>query len=108
MKLTPAQFESHLAKNLAPIYLIAGEELILKQDAFQSIRQAAKQAGFTERERITPGAGFDWDQLYSTLYARSLLAEKRVIELDFTQTTPNKSAGAVLQEYGTNPVSDNF
>jgi DNA polymerase-3 subunit delta len=107
MKLTPAQFETHLEKNLACVYLIAGEEIILKQDAFRAIRQAAKQAGFTERERLTADAGFDWDQLYSMLYARSMLAEKRILEFDFTHSTPNKNASAVLQEYGNNPVSDN-
>ena len=107
MKLTPAQLDAHLTKNLAPVYLIGGEEIILKQDTCNAIRQAAKQAGFTERQRLTPDSGLTPDQLYTTLYARSLLAEKRLLEFDFTNAAPNKAASTVLQDYASNLVSDN-
>lgn len=106
MKLTYFQLEPHLAKQLAPVYIISGEELLLKQDAVNLVRKTAKKAGFTERTRITPEAGFDWDQLYSTLYSGSLLAEKRLIELDFRDISPNKTAAAILQSYGENPSAD--
>jgi DNA polymerase-3 subunit delta len=107
MKLTAAQLDKHLTSTLAPVYLISGEELILKQDIFNAIRQAAKSAGFTERQRLTAEAGFDWEQLYSALYAKSLFAEKRVLEFDFTQLSPNKSASEVLKEYSNNPNNEN-
>ncbi len=107
MKLTYLQFETHLAKNLAPIYIISGDELLLKHDALTLLRKTAKQAGFSERMRITPDAGFDWNQLYTELYSPSLLAEKRVIELDCRDSTLNKTAGAILQEYAERPSSDN-
>jgi DNA polymerase-3 subunit delta len=108
MKLTPAQLDTHLAKQLAPVYLIGGDEIILKQDICNAIRQAAKQAGFTERQRFTLDSSFASDQLYAALYARSLLAEKRLLELDCTHTTPNKAASEILKEYASNPVSDHL
>ena len=108
MKLTFFQLEAHLAKTLAPVYIVSGEEILLKQDTMRMIRHAAKQAGFSETIRVMPGAGFDWEQLYIILNATSLLAEKRVIELDFRDTTPNKTAGTLLQEYADHPSKDNL
>lgn len=106
MKLNYSQLESQISKKLSPVYMISGDDIILKQDAIQLIRKTAKQAGFTERVRITPDAGFDWEQLYSLLYSGSLLAEKRLIELDFRDITPNKSASSILQAYSEAPAED--
>lgn len=108
MKLNYFQLETHLAKQLSSIYIISGDELLLKQDAINLLRQTAKQAGFNERVRLTPEAGYDWEQLYSFLYSASLLAEKRLIELDFRNIAPNKTASQILQEYGKKPATDNL
>lgn len=106
MKITFFQLEPHLAKELANIYIVSGDELLLKQDAINLIRQAAKQAGFTERVRLMPEAGYDWEQLYSVLYSASLLAEKNLVELDFRNIAPNKVASKILQEYAAKPAPD--
>lgn len=106
MKLTYFQLEPHLAKNLASLYIVSGDELFLKQEAISLIRKAGKLAGFTERTRLTPVAGFDWDSLYTLLHARSLLAEKQIIELDFRDITPNKTASQILQDYAKNLSND--
>lgn len=108
MKLTYFQLEPHLAKQLASIYIVSGEELLLKQDAINLIRKSAKKAGFNERVRIAPEAGFDWEQLYSELYSASLLAEKRLFEVNFRDSAPNKVAGKILQEYAEKPCPDNL
>ncbi|MFZ2315040.1 MAG: DNA polymerase III subunit delta [Gammaproteobacteria bacterium] len=108
MKLTHFQLEQQLKNKLAAIYIISGDELLLKQDAIQLIRKNAKLAGFSERIRITPEAGFDWEQLYSLLYANSLMAEKRMLELDFRDMAPTKIASTILQAYGEKPVEDNI
>lgn len=105
MKLTLAQLEPHLSKNLAPVYLISGEEYLLKQDACQLIRKAAKQAGFSERTRLSSDT-FDEESLYHALYTTSLLAEKRLLELDFTQAAPLKAPAALLQAYGNKPTDN--
>jgi DNA polymerase-3 subunit delta len=106
MKLTYFQLEPHLAKKMSPIYIVSGDELLLKQEAINLIRKAAKQAGFNERLRLTPEAGYDWEQLYTLLYSTGLFAEKRLIELDFRDSSPNKTASKILQEYGANPSLD--
>jgi len=106
MKLTYFQLEAHLAKHLASLYLISGDELLLKQDAIQWIRKTAKNAGYSERIRLSPETGAEGERLYSMLYSTSLLAEKRLLELDFRESTPNKITGKILQEYAEKPLSD--
>ncbi len=105
MKLTYFQLEPHLKQSLSPIYMVSGDEILLKQDAIHLIRKAAKQAGFSERIRITPE---EEEQLYPLLYSPSLLAEKRLLELHFRDTKPNKWVGPILQEYANKPSSENI
>ena len=107
MKMLPRELALQLKQGkLANAYLIAGEEIILKDEAKQQLRAVAKRAGFTERVRIAPEAGFDWDSLYTELFAPSLLAEKRIVELDFREQLPNKTATPILQSFAQNPVAD--
>src|SRR3546814_3193381 len=44
------QIATHLAKGLAPLYLVAGEEPLVLQETLDAIRAAARKAGFSERE----------------------------------------------------------
>lgn len=108
MKLNAYQFEQQLEKPLSPIYIISGDDILLKNDAIHLLRKKAKQAGFSERIRIVPEAGFDWESLYTILNANSLLAEKRIIEIDFRDHTPNKIAAPILESYANNPARDNL
>jgi DNA polymerase-3 subunit delta len=104
MKLTYFQLETQLAKKIFPVYIVSGDELVLKQDVTRLIRQSAKQYGFAERIRIAPETGLDGEELYTLLYSSSLLAEKRLLELDFRHAAPNKIVAAILQEYGKKPA----
>lgn len=107
MKMMPRELELQLKQSkLANAYLLAGEEIILKDEAKTALRAAAKRAGFTERVRIAPEAGFDWDILYTELFAPSLMAERRIVELDFREQLPNKTATPVLQAFAEKPASD--
>ena len=109
MKLTYFQLEPHLAsKSLSAIYIISGDELLLKQDAIQLIRRSAKQAGFTERTRINPDTDFDWEQLYPLLHSPSLMGDKHIIELDFRDHLPNKAANVILEDYAKTPSADHL
>lgn len=106
MKLSYFQLEQALTKQLAPVYIVSGDDPWLKQEAIALIRKAAKQAGLNERIRFLPEANTDWEQLYNLLYSISLLAEKRLIELDCRVSLPNKAAATILQEYSNQPAPD--
>lgn len=108
MKLAHYQLDTHLANTLAPVYLISGDEIILKQDALSAIRKKANTEGFLERVRFIPEAGYDWGNFYSLLYANSLFNEKRIIEFDFRSTLPPKAASDILKEYALRPDSSNL
>jgi DNA polymerase III subunit delta len=104
MKINVQQLDAQLAAGkLNTIYLISGEDIFLKQTTFSALRNTAKKAGFTERIRITFEAGYNWDELYTTLYASSLFAEKKIIELDFRDVTLHKTASDILVTYANAP-----
>ncbi len=106
MKLNPAQLEQHLTKPLSPVYFITGEELILKNEALTQIRKAATQQGFTEKTRLSTSDDISWDSLYHLLQSRSLMGDKKLIELDFRNQTPPKAALPILENYAKNPSND--
>ena len=61
MQIRPAQLASNLAKGLAPLYVIHGDEPLLAIEAGDEIRAAARAAGFDEREVLVAEPGFKWD-----------------------------------------------
>jgi len=107
MKLAYHQLEQHLAKNIAPIYLVSGDEFLLVQEAIDLIRGAARKAGFTERLAITPEPGSDWGKLlYAESHSFSLFATKRIIELQLAGAKPNNEANKILKEIAAVPIPD--
>ena len=107
MKLNFQQLEQHLTKKLAAVYLIGGDDPILKLEAMQMLRKAARQHGFSERIRLQSESGLiDESELYTTLYSPSLSAEKILLELDFRNKAPAKAIAAILESYIAKPASD--
>lgn len=103
MKLTYFQLETQLAKQISPVYILSGEELLLKQDTALLIRKKAKQLGFDERVKISSEDTTDVERLYTLLNSASLLADKQLLELDFRHAAPNKMMSQILQEYSQKP-----
>lgn len=97
VKLYANQLNSQLKQGLAPCYLLFGEEPLQKLEAIESIRQAAKQQGFSERLSFSADAQFDWQELHSELQAMSLFAERRLIELELAQAKPPASVNDQLK-----------
>ncbi|OGT34949.1 MAG: DNA polymerase III subunit delta [Gammaproteobacteria bacterium RIFCSPHIGHO2_12_FULL_37_14] len=108
MKLTYFQLEPHLTKKLAPVYLIGGEDVLLKQDSVRMIRKAAKHAGFSGRLRLSIDTGLDEQQLYSTLNSPSLFSEKQLLEINLPSFTTHKTLVTILSEYLKNPSSQHL
>lgn len=105
MKLPYQQLTQHLAKSLAPIYLVSGDELLLVQETVDFIRAAAQKAGFSERTRIPVEAGSDWAKLlYANAHSMSLFAEQRILELDLRGVKLNQANSEILTNYAENPA----
>ena len=106
MKLNPGQLAKHLQGNLAPVYVVSGDEPLLCQEACDAIRAACRQRDFGERQVFNAEANFDWGQLIEAGASLSLFAEKRLIELRLPSGKPGDKGAAILQEYLQRPPED--
>jgi DNA polymerase-3 subunit delta len=64
-----------------------------------AVRQATRQAGFTERVVMDVDKAFDWGTLAQHADALSLFAEKRLLELRMPRPTPGKEGAKALLRY---------
>lgn len=106
MKLRPEQLSAHLKKGLAQVYLISGDEPLLLQEAAETVLQAARGAGFTERSMLTVATGFHWAELQQESAALSLFAEQKVVDLRIPGAKPGKEGGAALVEWCQSPPQE--
>jgi len=105
MKLTFSQLNTHLTKPLAPLYLVSSDELLLAQEALDSIRRAARQSGFTERLVISGETHTDWKELiYESTHTLSLFASQRLIEVRLNK--PNSASHKALEDYASHPIEN--
>ena len=81
MKLALKQLESHLRRELAPLYTLHGPEALLALEAADRIREAARKAGATEREVFFAEPGADWNRLGAAASNLSLFASRRLVEI---------------------------
>ncbi len=95
-----------LQKNLAALYVVHGDEPLLALEAADSIRAAARKAGFGEREVLTVEPGFSWSQLNMAGASLSLFAEKRLLELRIPSGKPGVEGAQALQDYCANLSPD--
>ena len=108
MKLPFARLGAQLAKSLAPVYLIAGDEPLQKMEAADAIRAAAQKRGFSERQVIDVEAGFDWSKLEAEAAAMSLFAEKKIIDLRLPSGKPGRDGSKAIANYLAHPPEDNL
>ena len=99
MQLRPDQLTAHLAKPLAPLYLLHGDEPLLILEAADAIRGAARAQGFDEREVLVAGAGFRWDQLAQAGGNLSLFGGNKLIDLRIPSGKPGREGGEALQRH---------
>ncbi|MDH3611895.1 MAG: DNA polymerase III subunit delta [Gammaproteobacteria bacterium] len=106
MKLKVNQLSSHLQKNLAPCYLVTGDEHLLVAEALDAIRESARQHGFTSRELHIASQGFDWAQLRDSSANLSLFAEKKIVELRLPTGKPGRSGSQAIVDLVETTDSD--
>ncbi|MEM6639568.1 MAG: DNA polymerase III subunit delta [Pseudomonadota bacterium] len=106
MKLSASRLADHLSGSLADLYLIAGDEPLLVDEAADQIRRRARDDGFDERERHVAAAGFDWDGLLASGANMSLFASRRLIELRLPTGKPGQKGGRLLAELAANKPDD--
>lgn len=99
MQLAPGQLAAHLAKRVAPLYVIHGDEALLSQEAADAIRAAARTQGYTERSSYTvAGAHFDWGAVLAAGGSLSLFADRQIVEIRVPSGKPGKDGSMALQQ----------
>lgn len=106
MPLAPAQWQKALAADrLAPVYLLAGEELLVLEAA-DALRAQAKKLGYAEREVLEVEQRFDWDDLARAAAGMSLFATRRLIDLRLPTGRPGVEGAKAINEFCANPPPD--
>ncbi len=99
MQLRADQLPAHLARGIKSLYTLHGDEPLLAQEAGDTLREAARAAGCSEREVFNVGAHFDWSGLLGAAQSMSLFADARLIEVRIPGGKPGKEGGEALQQY---------
>jgi DNA polymerase-3 subunit delta len=104
MRLNADQLKSTLARGLAGVYLVSGDEPLLVGEAGDAIRAAVRAAGYAERRLFFIDRTFDWDEFRQETQSLSLFAERRLFELRMPGK-PDKGAAALI-DLATRPPPD--
>lgn len=100
MRITTDQLERHLQQGMRPLYTVFGAEMLLALEAVDTIRAAARAAGFSERTVLVAGSSdFEWSALSAQSRALSLFAQRRVLELQIPNGKPGTDGAAALAHY---------
>lgn len=91
---------------LAPVYLIAGEEPLRLQEACDALRTRARALGFAEREVLDVEPKFDWNQLARAAASMSLFSTRRLVELRVPTGLVGKEGSAAIVEWCKSPAPD--
>src|SRR5258708_8198129 len=88
MQLRAEQLHGHLAKSLARVYAVHGDEPLLALEAADAVRAAARRQGFSERVVFEPGRGFDWSEFTHAAPSLSLFPAMKLLPLRVPPPTP--------------------
>lgn len=106
MQLAPAQLQQHLAKTLAPVYVLTGDEPLSQSECLDAIRQAARRAGAEERASFMVDRSFNWLSVQQFGQALSLFASQRILEITIPNGKPGVDGGKVLSALAEQPIPD--
>ena len=106
MAIASEDLPRHLSSGLKPLYVVFGDALLLAIEAADSIRTAARSAGFAERETFIAEQHFKWDELRNSAQSLSLFSSRKVIDLRIPSGKPGVEGGQALQDYVANLSSD--
>jgi DNA polymerase-3 subunit delta len=101
-------FSRELQKNQQSKFLLLGDEALSRKEAFDIIRQFAKELSYTEKLSFTVDRYFKWDQCASSLYSQGLFSQKRIIEIIIPSGKINAEGGESFYEIIQNFSQDDL
>ena len=106
MRLAANQLNQHLQKNLAPLYVLVGDEPLAQSECLDAIRAAARKAGADERTSLIVERNFNWQQIQQFGQAMSLFSSLRVLEIHIPSGKPGVDGGKALTELANHLIPD--
>ncbi len=106
MPLSAAQWQKALAADrLQPVYLLAGEQMLVLEAA-DALRAQARKLGYTEREVLDVAQHFDWNDLARAGASMSLFASRRLIDLRLPTGRPGTEGAKAINAFCADPPPD--
>jgi len=99
MKLYAERLPDQLARQIAPVYLIAGPERLVVEEAADEIRKACRAQHIDERIRLTADGRFNWVELGQSTETGSLFARRRLVELRLPTGKPGAEGGKTIRQW---------
>lgn len=107
MQINPEQLTAQLKQNIAPVWLVSGDEPLQLLECCDQIRSSCRLNGFEERVVLEVDKQFDWNRLMQENMGMSLFGDGKLIELRMAQFKPGREGSAAIVEYLDNASPDN-
>ena len=107
MVLRPADLDAHLAREVAPLYVVHGDEPLFAIEAADAIRAAARRAGCDEREVFIVEQHFRWDAFVAANANLGLFGARKLIDVRIPSGKPGGDGAAALERHARNLDRDN-
>lgn len=106
MPISPGQWLKAVAADaLQPVYLLAGEPLLVLEAA-DALRVQARKLGYLEREVLEVGQHFDWNDLARAAANMSLFSSRRLIDLRLPTGRPGIDGAKAIGAFCADPPPD--
>jgi DNA polymerase-3 subunit delta len=99
LKLPADKLAGSLDRDLAPLYLVSGDEPLLVQESCDLIRSKLRDSGYSERDLFHVEGSFDWEQVLFSANSMSLFAEQKILEIRMPSGKPGDKGAAALKDY---------
>jgi DNA polymerase-3 subunit delta len=106
MALRAEQLQAQLARSLAALYVVHGDEPLIALEAADAVRAAAREAGYREREVYFAERGFDWSELLHAGASFSLFGDRKIIDLRIPTGKPGTQGAEAITAYCARPNAD--
>ncbi len=106
MNIPADRLPDQLARGLAALYVVVGDEPLAAQEAADTIRAAARAAGHSERNVYTVQGRYNWQGIFAGGDNLSLFAERRLTEIRVPSGKPGVDGAKALEAYAAKLPAD--
>jgi len=101
LNISADRLPDQLARGLAALYVVVGDEPLAAQEAADAIRAAARAAGHSERTVYTVQGRYNWQGIFASGDNFSLFAERRLTEIRIPSGKPGVDGAKALETYAS-------